>query len=493
MLLMAMTMLMAFPLQTRADDIPINSTTFPDENFRNWVLAQDYGQDGVLTEDEITGVTEIDVNYKNIASLKGIECFTALMYLDCGINQLTSLDVSKNTVLRRLICAFNQLTSLDVSKNTALRNFSCAANQLTTLDVAQNTALTWLDCQGNQLTSLDISQNTALTELSCSENQLTSLDVSNNLALNSLNCDRNQLTSLDLSQNTALTSLFCPNNQIKGSAMDDLIAGLPSTGGQFYAIIPDNSSEQNVVTKAQVAAAKEKGWTIYYWSCESNDWLEYEGSDPQDITPVDQGEAIDFGNEIDESTNLNGTVVDNVLVNISNDNGGYDPVEGCIVVNTPTDDSAIDGKDIFGDDFKDNYTGIVFKVAPGNGSIKVEAQTTGNMVLKVKIGEGMPITMELEGKLKVTFPYNVTEETNVYVYGGMNTAGAKPFGIKGATSSDNSLKIYGVEVTSDTDGIESVQNPMLDDQSPVYNLNGQRVESVGKGIYIKNGRKVLVK
>ena len=144
--------------------------------------------------------------------------------------------------------------------------------------------------------------------------------------------------------------------------------------------------------------------------------------------------------------------------------------------------------------FKENYTGIVFKVAPGSGSIKVEAQTTGNMVLKVKIGEGLPITMELEGKLKVTFPYSVTEETNVYIYGGMNTAGAKPFGIKGANSSDSSLKIYSIEVDSNSTGIDGVNAE--DDSSadaPVYNLNGQRVNNVSKGIYIKNGRKVLVK
>ena len=223
-------------------------------------------------------------------------------------------------------------------------------------------------------------------------------------------------------------------------------------------------------------------------------WNQFQNIVEMGLDPVDQGETIDFGNEIDENTDLNGTVVDNVLVNISNENGGYDPVEGCIVVNTPTDDSSINGQDIFGDDFKENYTGIVFKVAPGSGSIKVEAQTTGNMVLKVKIGEGLPITMELEGKLKVTFPYSVTEETNVYIYGGMNTAGAKPFGIKGANSSDSSLKIYSIEVDSNSTGIDGVdaENDSSAD-APVYNLNGQRVNNVGKGIYIKNGRKVLVK
>lgn len=77
-------------------------------------------------------------------------------------------------------------------------------------------------------------------------------------------------------------------------------------------------------------------------------------------------------------------------------------LEGCIIVSKPTDDSTIDGKEIFGEDFKDNYTGIVFKLAPGEGTIKVEALTTGNMVLKVKIDNGMPITMELEGNKMIS-------------------------------------------------------------------------------------------
>ena len=221
-------------------------------------------------------------------------------------------------------------------------------------------------------------------------------------------------------------------------------------------------------------------------------WNKFKNIVEMGLDPVDQGETIDFGNEIDENTDLNGTVVDNVLVNISNENGGYDPVEGCIVVNTPTDDSSINGKDIFGDDFKENYTGIVFKVAPGSGSIKVEAQTTGNMVLKVKIGEGLPITMELEGKLKVTFPYDVSEETLVYIYGGLSSAGAKATGARLAPSATDLLKIYGFEIVSDPSGIDAIENGQQAD-APVYNLNGQRVNTPGKGIYIKNGRKVIMK
>ena len=34
-------------------DVEINETNFPDEKFRNWVLSQSYGADGMLTDDEI--------------------------------------------------------------------------------------------------------------------------------------------------------------------------------------------------------------------------------------------------------------------------------------------------------------------------------------------------------------------------------------------------------------------------------------------------------
>lgn len=107
-------------------DVEINETTFPDEEFRNWVLRQSYGVDGVLTEEETANVTRIMVvGGRDIQSLKGIEYFTALTYLNCASNHLTALDVSKCTKLEVLYCDWNQLTSLDVSKNTALKDLAC--------------------------------------------------------------------------------------------------------------------------------------------------------------------------------------------------------------------------------------------------------------------------------------------------------------------------------------------------------------------------------
>ncbi len=537
--LFTMASLIAMPQHMKADGVAINSISFPDPIFRNYVLENcDNNRDKILSVEEIEDVTVIWVNNQGIVDLTGIEYFTALEGLYCPENQLTKLDLSKNPLVTLLDCHGNRLTTLDVSKNTEMNFLECSDNQLATLDVARNTALTHLSCYNNKIISLDVSKNTALNYLVCSGNRMITLDVSKNTKLNLLYCGENQLTainlpqslsqlacsgnllstldvskciclsvldcsdnqlnSLDVSKNFMLQLLDCSVNRINGINMDALIAGLSKVlsenGKYFRAINLDSSYEHNVVTKAQVAAAKEKGWTTtYYYDIEQQKWYEYEGSDSE-FFPVGFGRIISIANEIDENTNLDGSIVGNVYYSISSGDGHYNSAEGCLVVTKPTDDSAIDGKDIFGDDFKDNYTGIVFKVNEGKGSIKVEAETQGNMVLKVKIGNNDPIEMELDGKLKVKFPYNVNEETLVYIYGGMSTAGAKATGGTRASADADLLKIYGFEVVSDASGIDAIENGLpANADAPVYNLNGQRVDTPTKGIYIKNGRKVLVK
>ena len=254
-----LSLLALLPLSTAWASVEINETNFPDESFRNYLLSQSYGSDGVLTDEEIQSVKSMSVQWSEINSLQGIEFFTALEWLDCRFNQLTSLDVSKNT------------------------------------------ALEWLDCRFNQLTSLDVSGCTALTRLKCSDNQLTSLDVSKNTALTELWCFYNELTSLDVSKNTALTELRCYRNQIQGATMDALVQSLPqASDAKLYVIYFYN--EQNVMTVTQVEAAKAKGWIPYYTDGEKDEengaeysdgliWKEYTGSDPSDITSVNANET----------------------------------------------------------------------------------------------------------------------------------------------------------------------------------------------------------
>jgi len=254
-----------------APGIAINATNFPDANFRNWILAQDYGADGFLTDAEIAAVKGINVSSENISNLKGIEYFTALEELYCYSNQLTSLDVSKNTALKRLSCPINQLTAMDVSKNTALE---------------------WLYCYSNQLTSLDVTKNKALEKLYCFGNQLTSLDVSKNTALKWLYCNSNQLTSLDVSKNTALEQLDCYGNSIRGEAMQALVNGLcdrsSATDQGKLRVYRNETATGNEMTIPQVAVAKAKNWQVLMSNDGGSTWVDYPGVAP--------GPAIDATN-----------------------------------------------------------------------------------------------------------------------------------------------------------------------------------------------------
>ena len=305
--------------------IAIDKANFPDDNFREYLLNQDYGQDGVLTETEIMFIDDMDVYDMEISSLQGIEYFTALTVLDCEDNELTTLDISKNTALVKLYCSMNYLTSLDITNNVALKCLSCYDNELTSLDVSKNTALTFLDCEENKITALDISKCTELKSLTCGDNELTqldisnltyleslncyynnltTLDVSNNPNLEYLNCENNQLSSLDISNNPNLGLVFCDGNQISsldftnnpllyfvsltrnkisGQNMDNLISSLlqyTETPEPIIDLIDySEGDEENVCTKTQVAAIKAKGWKPRYYNEEEDEWTEYEGSD----------------------------------------------------------------------------------------------------------------------------------------------------------------------------------------------------------------------
>ena len=205
-------------------DVVINEA-FPDQVFREFVKQYDNNNDGKLSQDELAAVTEMDLDpydvpydkpYRGekISSLKGIEHFTSLKNLNCKLNLLTELDVSKNPALESLDCSYNQLRALDVSHNLALTELKCGGNSLGALDVSKNSELNSLDCEGNHLSALDVSKNSELNSLNCGDNKLSALNVSNNSKLTILGCWDNKLSELDLRNNSALEQLTCYSNQL---------------------------------------------------------------------------------------------------------------------------------------------------------------------------------------------------------------------------------------------------------------------------------------
>lgn len=205
--------------------IQVNSTYFPDTKFRNYLLSQTYGSNSWLSYKEILGVTNINVNNKSIANLKGIERFIELRTLDCGNNSLSTLDVTKNLSLNTLICNNNGLNSLDLTKNLSLF---------------------FLTCSANNLSSLDLSNCHYLQNLKCDDNKLTSLKV---------NRDNN---------NVPLTSVYCQNNKLSASAMQTILSKTGNTNCSIYVQDWSSGREENVFNEELLALAKSNKWIPYY-------------------------------------------------------------------------------------------------------------------------------------------------------------------------------------------------------------------------------------
>lgn len=184
----------------------INSTNFPDENFRKYML--NLYPNGYITQAEINALTSLNVSYENISNMKGVELLTALKELRCYNNPLTSLDVNSNTELTYLDCAPTssytgpKLTTLNLSQCTKLETLYCYNTNITSLSLGNLSKLRRLECYNTKLVSLSVTYKPQLTILNCR----------NNTSMKSLSCYSCDLTTLEVTGCTALTDLRCYYN-----------------------------------------------------------------------------------------------------------------------------------------------------------------------------------------------------------------------------------------------------------------------------------------
>lgn len=230
--------------------LPINKNNFPDDSFRNYIKTYKAGGRDVLTVEEQRKVETIEVEGKNISSLRGIEAFPNLTELKCGNNSIQKLDLRQNPKLKTLKCNKNQLTQLDLSKNPDIDYLNCSENQLEQLDVSHLKDLVTLNCSHNDLEQLDVRNSKFLETLYCSSNRLTELDadVTHKSRLVSVECQNNQLTSLILGQNKLLKKLNCANNQLTQLNLNNMnsLKELKCQNNQLTAL--DVSSSPNLTT-----------------------------------------------------------------------------------------------------------------------------------------------------------------------------------------------------------------------------------------------------
>lgn len=240
--LMVYAFLPAACAAAESGEIPVTEQTFPDPAFRGWVLDEKNldgaGSDGILTEEEIAGITEISFSADSNAragSLAGIEYFTSLKNLSVSGHRLDELDLSENEELEFVFCKSNDLRVLNVTNSPELRTLNCEQNKLSSLDLSGNPELKALHVSNNLLQTLDFRNNPKLELVEVFDNRLTNLDVSGLSGLKFLSAGDNRLTSLDLRANRMLegSGFSASYNNLRQIYLPDL-AGRMLSADSFF-------------------------------------------------------------------------------------------------------------------------------------------------------------------------------------------------------------------------------------------------------------------
>ena len=262
---------------------------------------------GLTSLSAVSGMTNLEdlLCYDTKLTTLTVQNKSKLTRINCsGIPTLTSLTVTGNAALETLYCnscptlttvdaSNNKLTTIDVENNTAMTTLNCSKNsnlssitdlstctKLTTLDISScnfssfNVSpfnyLQELNCYENKLTSLNVSGKTSLKRLLCYKNQLTSLNVQGCSSMTFLSTGGNKLTSLYVQGCSSLNDVRVHGNKFTEAGMSTLINSLPtrtsSSPGQLYVLNYLDYDEQNVITAAQITAAKNKYWYPKKWS-----------------------------------------------------------------------------------------------------------------------------------------------------------------------------------------------------------------------------------
>ena len=213
-----------------------------------------------------------------------------------------------------------------------------------------------------------------------------------------------------------------------------------------------------------------------------------------EVEPVTETETTTFSEEVNENTDLSNTIIDNTYYTMNAENGdGYDATEQAIVLNSTTTAeqmNAIQNAQVGDATMQANYNGIIFEVPAGNGTITVEVKTIGSHVLNVQIGNGAPNKITKSERGTADVPYNVTGPTYVYLYA--STSGAS--GAPQRAAAANSVLLYSYKVDVLVNGIHLVTYSNQEN-AKWYTMDGLQLQGkpTKKGLYIMNGRKVIVK
>lgn len=173
----------------------------------NFALALKYNgliaDNNKITYGEVKNITEFDVPalyVKDIETAEGLEFLVNLESLDLGgAKNLTSLNVSTLTKLKKLVATKGKLTHVDLTSCSDLESVIMDDNKLESVVFGQHPNLTKVSMNTNKLKEFNASSLPGLVYLDLSENELESINLTGCKLIETLWLEYNKLKSIDVS------------------------------------------------------------------------------------------------------------------------------------------------------------------------------------------------------------------------------------------------------------------------------------------------------
>lgn len=178
----------------------LNEVYIPDNNFRQALIVNgaDVNNDGFITYEEALTLTDIQVSYRNISDLTGLQAFKNVTTFAAAGNNITAFAIDSIPLLTNLQLRDNDIVSVDLAKYPALKEIDLGLNNLTSIDASTNKVLTAIKANHNTINTLALDSAIVLTELDLGHNNLTDIDLSKNPAISFLAVNNNPITEIDV-------------------------------------------------------------------------------------------------------------------------------------------------------------------------------------------------------------------------------------------------------------------------------------------------------
>ena len=383
-------------------------------------------------------IEEIEITNTPLTSFD-VSGLSNLSKLTCNNNHLETLNISGCTKLKFLNCDNNSLTSLNLQNYTYLKKLNCSNNSLQNLNMSGCSSIEEIEITNTPLTSFDVSGLSNLSILTCNNNHLETLNVSGCTKLKLLNCDNNSLTSLNLQNYTYLQELSCSNNSLNSLNLTNC-----------------NQLQQLYCSNNHIESLNLSMNTLVECDCSYNSLT---------------------------SLNLSGIKIERIYCNDNKLTSLNIPSE--YIVYLECQNNRLTSLTV------PSINRLVCVKCYGN---RLQEQAMNNLIIALSVNEPSVWNWIMDKYVIYAINLGDPKERNIVNKAHVSTAESKGWDIMYSKDGENWTYNYPGTYTpnpiaTDVQGVDANK----EDNSPRYNLGGQRVKNDYKGIVVVGGKKVVVK